>query len=150
MSGNLSDDNEEGADLKLSDFAKGELNQTRKWTMFLAIIGFIGSGFMAITGFITAVFASGFSDAPIGLIGLVYVVLAVVLIFPNLYLVKFSNAAKRAVSMNENFEADTAFNNMKKYFKYFGILVIVLFGLNILFFIGGMATGMMAFIGSEF
>jgi len=85
--------------LILSDQATGFLRETKKWTYFLAIMGFIGAAFMLLAGVIMTIVFSVVDvfanmpdkpDFPFGLLGLLYVVLAVVYFFPAYYLYKFS------------------------------------------------------------
>lgn len=145
---NLLDDRLEGQGFTISDFSKGELNQARKWAMFLAIFGFVMVGFSVIGGVFTGIFWVAQMGGQGMLMGLLTVALALVGLFPCLYLLRFSTSIARALRNEESFEVDTAFNNIKKYFKFSGILIIVIFGLYVLAIIGGALTALVAGLSS--
>src|SRR5262249_18878408 len=66
------------------------LRQTKPWVTFLAILGFIGAGFMALVG--VAVVAIGSSLGPKGLpwpFGLIYILGSVLYLFPSLFLLRY-------------------------------------------------------------
>ena len=112
----------------------GFLNTTAKWTKFLAIMGFIGIGIMLIAGLFMGVVFSVFNYIPTNTpmpfpmrwFGLIYIILAVVYIFPVIYLNNFSNYISKAVTLRETVFLTIALNNIKRHFKYMGISTIVL------------------------
>jgi hypothetical protein len=107
------------------------LNTTRKWAMFLAIIGFIFLGLLLIIGLLTGTFLSAFStqklnpeiSGPLLLIPLI--IAEVVNFFPVLFLFRFSKHAAHAVQNLDKNELHKAFRNLKLFFVYIGILIIV-------------------------
>jgi hypothetical protein len=75
------------------------------------------------------------SGFPMGLVGLVYVLLAVVYYFPVTYLYKFSVQMKQAILMQNEALLASGFKNLKSLFKFLGVLTIVmlsLYGLGLL------------------
>jgi hypothetical protein len=112
------------------------LHEIRKWALFLSIIGFIGIGLFLLVGILLPVIFS-LTGAPLGtfvgiMIGLLYIVLAVVYFFPVLFLYKFTAHAKTAIpSLNPN-DLALAFKYLKSHYKYIGILTIVLISMYIL------------------
>ena len=86
-------------ELEMNADIKGFLKETSTWTYFLAILGFIGIGFMLIFGiFFGAIMNnSALGDAnpynnlgfSMGYFGLIYVAMALVYFFPVLYLFNF-------------------------------------------------------------
>jgi hypothetical protein len=137
------------------------LDTTRKWTMFFSILGFIGLGIMLIFGLLAGTFiklitslVSGASTisgtegvegltAPaavvggaIGIIIFVFVLIfAVIYFFPLLYLFRFSKHTKNAVANMDANEMLLGFKNLKSYWKYMGILVIVVLAIYFLAFL---------------
>lgn len=115
------------------------LNTASKWAKFLAIIGFIGVGILALLGIfltITLTFTQRMAPSvfpfPMGLLGLIYIVFAAINFFPALYLYQFSESTKRALYLRETASMTDAMNNLKRVFKYFGIMTIVVIAMYIL------------------
>jgi magnesium-transporting ATPase (P-type) len=126
------------------------LNTARKWTMFLAILGFIGIGIIIIIGLIAGVFLSAFKTAatptgfPEWLISVIILVFAIIYFFPVLYLFRFSKHTSNAVNSLDKEEMKKAFRNLKSYFLYCGILIIIILALYIVVLVGAGAS--MAFL----
>ena len=140
-------------DLQLSNSAQKFLSESARWARFLAIIGFIFCGFMAVIAFfIPAVIVNlppyynmpaGFSSGVAAGITILYLLLALLLFFPCLYLYKFS--IKMQVSLNtvsqETF--DESLKNLKSMFKFYGILTIVMLSVYALIFVIAMIVAAM-------
>ena len=127
------------------------LNETRKWTMFLAILGFVFVGIMVIFSLMfSAIFSAlpGMTDAempfPSFLFGLIYLVMAGLYFFPILYLYKFSTFTKNAIMNRDSGQINDALKNLKSHYKFIGILtivILVLYPIGIMaMVIGGMAS----------
>lgn len=127
------------------------LNETRKWTKFLSILGFIGIGIMIIVGiFAGSIFSSTIDNSITGgmgfpsvLFSFIYIIMAAIYFIPVLFLFNFSNKMKVALFSNNQEALYEAFNNLKRHFKFIGILVIVLLVIYVTIFIG---VGIMALI----
>jgi MFS family permease len=117
------------------------LNATRKWTMFLAILGFIGIGVLLGAGVVAGLFLSVFNTVdtnlgfPESLIIIIVIVLALISFFPVLYLFRFSKHTTEAVRTHDKEKLHEAFWNLKAYYVYVGILIIVVLVLYLVFFI---------------
>lgn len=115
--------------LSISDEIKLYLKETAKWAKFLAIIGYIGIGFLVLFSLfmlfgMTAL--AGMLDAlPLSLMGIIYLLMALLYYFPVNYLNTFANKTKRALAENDQDEINLAFKNLKSMFKFMGILTIV-------------------------
>jgi hypothetical protein len=109
-----------------------------KWAKFLAILGFIGTGFMILAALLMmAMSSSGRSglmgpSIPNGLIGFIYIVMAGVYFYPTLCLFNFSDKIKKAFITLDNNVLVESFRNLKNMFQYIGITTIVIIGLYIL------------------
>ena len=111
----------------------GYLNTAAKWAKFLAIIGFIGIGLLVIMGLFMGIILNAVNyipnmthfPFPLRWVGLFYFVLAVVYIFPVIYLNNFSNHMTKAVAFRETQFLTSALCNLKKHVKYIGIMTIV-------------------------
>jgi len=84
------------------------LGETRKWTMFFAILGFIGIAFMVLGAIIIGIIGlvggtfGGMHEAWImGVIAIVYLAFGVLYLFPVLYLLKFSTNMRNAIEKSD-------------------------------------------------
>jgi len=133
----------ESFELGINSNIKGYLKETSKWAYFLSIVGFICIFLIIIVGLVIT-----FSKANIfggtayqrgytlG-VGISYIILALVYLFPMLYLFKFSSKMKTALKLDNNENFESAFLNLKSVFKYMGIFTIVIISLYILAIIFG-------------
>jgi formate hydrogenlyase subunit 3/multisubunit Na+/H+ antiporter MnhD subunit len=127
--------------IEIDQEALNDLNTTRKWTMFLAILGFIGIGFMVIFGLFAGVFLSVFNTdaAPLGfpewLVFVVIMAFAVLYFFPVLFLFRFSKHTSNAVKTLDKQEFNKAVKNLRSYYVYIGILLIILLSIYVVAFI---------------
>lgn len=111
----------------------GYLNTAAKWAKFLAILGFIGVGILVLLGLFLGVIFSVINyipamanfPFPLHWLGLFYIVLAAVYVFPVIYLNNFSNHITKAVAFRETQFLTSALCNLKKHLKYIGIMTIV-------------------------
>jgi hypothetical protein len=117
--------------IELEDGTLHYLNVTRKWTMFLSVLGFIFLGLMLVTGLIAVTFLSAFKTGGTGL-GLqeylmffAFFVCMVVFFFPIHFLFRFSKQMTTALQTLDKVLINKAFRNLKSYFVYFGIMIIV-------------------------
>jgi len=117
------------------------LNTTRKWTMFLAILGFIGIGVLLGAGVVTGLFLTVFNTTetqlgfPESIIFVIVMFLAIVYFFPVFYLFRFSKNTSEAVRTYDKMKLHEAFWNLRAYYLYIGILVVVVLAIYIIFFI---------------
>jgi len=123
----------------ITEEVKGYLLVTAKWCKFIAIFGFVGLGILALFG-LFAMLGMPFMQRHNMLtasvfIGLMYIIFAVVYIFPLLYLYRFAVAMKNGVLSNDEVEMTSGFLNLKKLAKFTGILTIVVLGLYALMFL---------------
>lgn len=127
--------------------AKNNLTTIRKWTMFFAILGFVGIGLMILGGFMVGLFGSiggmlGNKEAALfGVLTVGYIIFGVIYFFPVLYLFKFSSNMKLAIEQSNQGKLSEAFQYLKSHFTYVGILTIIIFGLYILFIIIALLVG---------
>jgi len=124
------------------------LNEIRKWTNFLSILGFVAFGLLLIFGIIM-LFASSLTSVmeynPSGFlgpwIGIAYILIAVIYFFPILYLFEFSKYAKQSLLQinmggNSNELMAHAIEYLKKHFRFVGIFTIIILCMYLLVIIG--------------
>lgn len=107
------------------------LNTLRKWTMFLAVLGFIFFGLIIILGLITGTFFTAFNqssqsqDLPDYLVIVAFIALALIIFFPVYFLFSFSKHTSIAVTTHDRKEMHIAIKHLKRFFIYIGVLLIV-------------------------
>ena len=124
------------------------LNEIRKWTQFLSILGFIAVGLLLFLGvfmLIISFFRSPFQYDQFGMIGpfmwIFYLLFALIYFFPVLYMYQFSRYAKQSLVQIGSGESSRelmahAIIYLKKHFRYIGILTIVILAVYLLVIIG--------------
>lgn len=135
-------------DLLINDNTQANLIASAKWGKFLSIVGFIGCGLMLIGGIymmtvMSQLSAYGYANDAAKYAGVVYIIFAIIMVFPCLYLNKFSTKAQEAVRSSSQENLDTAFINLKSMFKFYGIVTIVFLVLFALAFLAGLGTAFM-------
>jgi protein-S-isoprenylcysteine O-methyltransferase Ste14 len=118
--------------IEITEESLKNLNVSRKWAMFIAIIGFIFLGLIIIIGILTSTFLFAFkpgeasSEIP-GIVMLAaFIILTIGYFFPVLYLYRFSKNISHAVQTREKKELNIAFKNLKLYFVYMGVFLIII------------------------
>jgi len=152
------DFSENESNLEVTDLAKMYLQETAKWAKFLAIVGFVGVGFMVILAiFVGTIFSALSALAPSSTpipaqsmgfgMTLLYLALAALYFFPCLYLYKFATKTKLALVNDDSEVLAEALENHKSMFKFMGIMTAVMIGLYaILFLFAALAGGFAAFM----
>jgi hypothetical protein len=126
------------------------LNTTWKWTMFFAIIGFIFLGLLIIFGLMAGTFLSVFKSPQMGtgipqvFLYIIILIIALLYFFPVFFLFRFSRHTRNAVQSLSKDELRKAFRNLKSYFVYTGVLLIIVLAI---YFVGLIIAGAsMAFL----
>ena len=135
---------QENRKIEIGQESLGYLDSTRKWSMFFAILGFIFLGIMLVIGIVAGSFMSAFTSKMTGMEGIqgmegtkaaggiasvlffIYMlVFAVIYFFPLLYLFRFSRHTKKSVANLDANELQLGLKNLKSFWKYIGILMII-------------------------
>lgn len=127
--------------LQIDHENNGYLNEVARWAKFLAIVGFVFTG-LATLGLLISLFVRSSYESLYAPFwqqsGAVLVMIGFLLLcfFPCLYLFKFSNKMKLALSTDDQYSMTTAFKNLKSYFKFVGIFTIVILAIYVIVIIG--------------
>lgn len=136
---------ENQTNLELNAQAEDALRVSAKWSMFLAILGFIGIALMIIAAiFMSSVMSmvpdDAYGNSPLGamkgFISVIYFILAAIYFVPVYYLFKYASGMKEALSMRSSDRVSDALVFLKSHHKFLGIMMIVLISLYILIIIG--------------
>ncbi len=143
--------------LSIDSIAREQLAEAARWARFLAIMGFIGCGIIVIAGIMMAIFSSLMSQVSTGysysgrpvqtfgrsaLIGIMYVIGSAVFFIRCLYLYRFANKMKTGLHKRNQDELNESFQNLKKMFRYNGILTIVVVALYIVILFAAMIAAL--------
>lgn len=136
--------------LNINEQIRGYLKETSGWTFFLAILAFIGVAFMLLAGLVVAAMAGSLPEETnpysqfgfsMSWLGIFYIIMAIVMIFPALYLFNFSRKTKTALESSRIEDFTSSFSNLKSYFKFTGIMAIVVIVLYIIGIIAMLSFG---------
>ena len=136
--------------LIVTEDIRSYIYETSKWAKFLSIIGFIICAFLALFALIVpsilaalTAFSSGavFARLGAGFLTGFYLFGALLHFYPSLLLFKYSNLAKKAVLYGDQLSLSAALSKMKSFFKFWGILTIVIIALYILMIVVFVASG---------
>lgn len=125
------------------------LSETARWAKFIAIVGFVFIGLMVIAAFAIGSFMSSMPSSelypiPSGFFTGMYLVIALIYVFPVLYLYRFATKMQAALKSQDQSVLQDALANLKAHYKFIGILMLIIIGLyaiGILFaLIGGAAA----------
>lgn len=122
------------------------LRQTRPWVMLMGVLCFIGSAFMLLGGLgmmamgAMASATAKSSAAPMAL-GVIYIPLAGLYVYPGLKLTKYGGAIGRLLQSRAPADLDAALLEQKSFWKFAGITTVVMIVLYIVLIIGMMAVG---------
>lgn len=136
--------------IAFSDRMLESLNATRPWVKFLAILGFIFIALMVlmglamITGMFTGFATPGMPQMPVvfdTVFGIFYLVLAFVYVMPPLYLYRYAKAIAGIQNAATMAGFEDALKQQKSFWKFIGILMIIILVLEVLFMVGAVIVG---------
>jgi magnesium-transporting ATPase (P-type) len=120
------------------------LNGVWRWTMFLSVLGFIFLGLLIVAGLAASLFLTTFKsqeanlEIPESLMIIIFIIIAVIYSFPVFFLFRFSKNIRDALQNLDSGKLSKGFRNLRLYFNYIGVMVIVVLSIYIvlLFFAG--------------
>jgi len=133
----------------VSELVVDLLRQTRPWVLFLGVLSFLGSGLMFLVSLGAmvaglAASASSRSEFPTAALGLIYLPLAGLYIYPGIKLVKYAGAIGRLLQSRSTVDLEDALLQQKSLWKFSGIAAIVVIVLYFVAIIGVVAVGLSA------
>jgi hypothetical protein len=136
---------------QLTTAAVGFLQESAKWSKFMAIIGFIGIGLMVLVSLFMAIgFSSmGASTMPelpfsMSVFSIIYVLFAAIYFFPVYYLYQYATKTSAALhSKNKQLLAD-GLENLKSHHKFLGIFTLIIISLYGFIFVFAILGGILS------
>jgi heme/copper-type cytochrome/quinol oxidase subunit 2 len=138
-------------ELQLDQPSINYLSEAARWSRFLAIIGFIYCGLMVIVGLffgslmgrmMPAVGDAGMSSIGSGFVSVFIILMSLIMFFPSLYLFNFSSKMRKALNNNDQPILTESLKNLKSFFKFYGIVLIVVLSFYALAVIAGIIGAM--------
>lgn len=137
----------EEQNLRLQEEAKQYVHSMGRWYKFFGILSIVGCAFMVLGAIImmtvgqvnysayagyNADVAASMGSMPMWLIGILYLACAGLMVPVIVYMLRGAKAAETAVALNSNEAAVSFLSNSKSYWKFYGILTIVMLALCII------------------
>jgi hypothetical protein len=111
---------------ELTNNSLNHLSETRKWTLFMSILGFIFIGLCIIGIPLIVATSAALGVKGSGLLTIVPLILfSVLYFFPIYYLFKFSSNSKKAILNTDGLSLEIALKYLKFHYRFMGILFIV-------------------------
>jgi hypothetical protein len=127
----------------IETFSGSSLNYLKSaapWMKFISILGFVMCGTLIIGAIAMLVGGNALSKLGGVEVGVsmffVYLLIALVVLFPNLYLFNYAKSIQKYVVTNNYSQIVEAFRMQLKYWKYLGILIIIYLSLTVVVLIG--------------
>jgi hypothetical protein len=127
------------------------LSATKPWVRFMSVLMWIGVALMLLLAagmgiFSTLDAAKSMSSGPLGgmqlvVFAVIYGVLAFVYIFPALKLWKFANRIGSLGATRSMADLDAALNEQRSFWKFVGVMTIIMISLYLVAIIGFVAFG---------
>lgn len=137
-------------DSVLTDTIKTYWSETRKWSLFFAIMAMIFTGIMLLASVAMIAASSQLERAanmPFsgGTLSAAYFLFTLLYVLPIYYLFKFNSHSKRAIETDSIEAFEQSLNYIKLLFRYSGVMslvVIALYIIVILLFVVGAGNGL--------
>ena len=128
--------------IEIGKEAMSHIFETRRWTMFLSILGFVFIALMMLVA-LAMLFVGRQSMAYTLGFSIFMLIFMVIYFFPIYYLFKFSEISKVTLGNRDSGLMTSALMYLKKHYQYMGILTIAFIGIYLLFIIIAVIAGTM-------
>jgi hypothetical protein len=136
--------------LWITEDIRSYIYDAAKWTRFLSIVGFVLTAMFVMSAFSVGAMLSALSTTmpgnPMLKLGsgvwtVVYLLFALLQFYPSFLLYKFSSSATKAVLFADQPSLGEAIGKLKSFFKFWGILTIVIIALYVLMIVMFVSSG---------
>ena len=135
-----------GADA-VSPSTIAQLTGTKPWVRFISVLTWIGAILMVLAAVFMLVAGSSGMAQMVGM-ALYYGVMAFVIIYPAMKMWKYANSIGRLAASHSVADLDAALAEQRRYWKFSGIMIIILMCLAVVGLIAGVALGVTAMKGA--
>lgn len=140
----------EATEMLITFEAEGYMREAGKWANFLGSAGFIFSILTIVSAFsvgsvvgkLQQNYGAGLDPKALSSgLSLMYFLFGVLIFIPSLYLYQFGGALKKGFEYGDQINLNLAFQKLKSYFRFFGILIISFIVFYLMVLIGTLAGG---------
>ena len=144
----------------ITDGVLQQLKGTKGWVKLMAVMLFLGAGLMFLLGLVMAssgAFSSAILSASAGgadlsglggafgiVIGLIYAAIGLVYLYPGMKLWKYGNRITQLLQDRAATTLEAALNEQRCFWKYIGIMTLIMLSIYALIFIGAIIVGIFA------
>ena len=136
--------------LIVTENMRSYIYDTAGWAKFLAIAGFIVSGLMlmaafsvgAIMGILNAASGGVYGALGTGVLTFVFIFYTLLILYPSVMLYLYASQAKQGVLYGDQQSLESSLNKMKSFFKFYGIVTIVMIAMYALVFVAGIGSAL--------
>ncbi len=136
--------------MEINTSAKYTFISAAKWAKFISIYGFICCGICAL--FALLLIIAGFSMPPFDvfsgistfLMGVFYLIVAVIPLFPSIFLMRFAKKIKKALEIEDSEMFAKGVDGLDSYFKFTGVLYIISIVFIFMIMLFGIVAGVAA------
>lgn len=133
-------------ELQIDTVANAHLSSTAKWAKFISIVGFVMSALFVLVAifaksFFSSILAGGYINSSVFTV--TYLIIALLFFLPNLFLFNYSSKMLHALAGNDQESLAGSFAQLKAYFKFIGILMIICIAMYALAFLLGIMGAIM-------
>ena len=132
------------------------LKETAKWSRFLAIVGFVMTGMIVLAALFAGSLVSALSVTtpelalfPSAGLTFTYLLVAAFYFFPCLFLFQSSQKLMAALQSGSSEELTRALEKLKSFFRFVGILTLVVIGIYALMLVFLLLGGGLALLGTR-
>ncbi len=140
----------EASEMLITFEAEAYLREAGKWANFLGVAGFVFSVLTVVSAFsVTAVvgklqqtYGTGLDAKALGSgLSFMYVMFGILIFVPSLYLYQLGGTLKKGFDYGDQVSLNAAFQKLKSYFRFWGILIISLIVFYITVLVGSLVKG---------
>ncbi len=137
----------------VTDIMLDDLRSMRPWISFLAIMSFVGAGFMVlgglgmlVSGQIVANLAEQAASPamPTSAMGVAYLVMAPLYIIPGVLMFRMAKRIRTTIDFPGTQALEAVLAAKRSFWRFFGILTAVMLGLMVLGMVVGVVFGVMS------
>jgi hypothetical protein len=126
--------------LQLTSESVGFLVTTAKWGKFLAILGFIVTGLLFVSGILMSFVLGKLQDEMVPLnmpippivLSIIYILIAAIYVIPVIFLNTFCNSALKAINSYSNEYLTKSLKNLKNLFVFIGVSTVIILALYLI------------------
>jgi hypothetical protein len=124
------------------------LAETRPWVRLIAVVIFVGLGFLVLGTTVLLLMSGqlpglGVARGEAILLAVMLVVMSAIYVPPALFLWRYASSIGHLQQGGGQQALEAALTNQKSFWKYLGVVILVMVGLYAVAIVGGMMTGML-------